>query len=98
MTGGPTVPTFSCEIHLLPKDFHARAHRHNSTTRYHVFRGKGITTVEGERLEWSQGDMFVIPPWLWHEHENASEGDAILFAMADWPTITALGLYREESA
>lgn len=98
VVGGEPMPMEeACEIHLLPPGFQARAHRHNSTTRYQVFRGSGCTIVDGERLDWSQGDMFVVPPWLWHEHENQSDGDAILFAMTDWPTIGALGLYREES-
>lgn len=96
MNGGPTSQTFSCEIQLLASRFKGKAHRHNSTTLYHAFRGSGVTTVEGERLEWSQGDMFAIPSWLWHQHEAGPDRDAILFAMTDWPTLTALGLYREE--
>jgi peptide/nickel transport system substrate-binding protein len=44
----------------------------------------------------SQGDIFVIPPWAWHSHENKSDGDSILYSMNDWPALKALGLYREE--
>ena len=96
LTGGPTLPTFACELQLFTPHQKLKAHRHNSTTIYHVFRGRGVTIVDGERLEWSQGDMFVIPPWAAHRHENLWDQDSILFSVCDWPTITALGLYREE--
>lgn len=96
LTGGPTLPTFACEISLFTPKLKTQTHRHISTTIYQVFRGRGATVVDGERLEWSQGDIFVVPPWTWHSHENLSQQDAILFSMNDWPALQALGLYREE--
>ncbi|SRR5713226_197243 len=95
--GGATLPTFACELQLLRPNEKTRSHRHNSTTIYHVFRGEGLTVADGERLEWSQGDIFVVPPWSWHKHENRSSQDAILFSIADWPAMMALGIYREET-
>lgn len=94
---GPTLPTFACEMTLFTPNQPTRAHRHNSTTIYHVFRGKGMTTIDGERFEWSKGDFLVIPPWALHRHENLGSDDAILFSICDWPTIKALGLYEEET-
>ena len=96
LDGGSTYPTYSCEIQLLPQTWKGQAHRHNSTTIYHAFRGSGSTVVEDERFEWSQGDIFVVPPWAWHTHENRLNDDAILFSITDQPAVTALGLYREE--
>jgi|SRR5579871_1016026 len=96
LTGGPTLPTFACEIQLLSPRLETQSHRHLSTTVYYVFRGEGATVVDGERLEWAKGDIFVVPPWTWHSHENRLGEDAILFSMDDWPAITSLGLYREE--
>jgi 1-hydroxy-2-naphthoate dioxygenase len=93
--GGATLPTFACEIELLPAELKTADHRHISTTIYQAFRGSGVTVAGGERLEWSQGDIFVIPPWTWHHHE-ATDADALLFSVDDWPTLQALGLYREE--
>jgi gentisate 1,2-dioxygenase len=72
------------------------AHRHLSSTIYHVVRGTGVTTVDGQRLEWEKGDIFVVPPWSWHHHENRAGEDAILFTMDDAPALAALGFYREE--
>ena len=55
-----------------------------------------VTVVDGQRMEWSQGDIFVIPPWSWHHHENSTDADSILFSVDDWPTFKSLDLYREE--
>jgi 1-hydroxy-2-naphthoate dioxygenase len=94
--GGPTAPTFSCEVQLLRPRERTRAHRHNSRTIYQAFRGRGVTVVEDERLEWSEYDKFFVPPWRWHYHENPSDQEAILYSITDWPAMLALGLYREE--
>jgi len=96
ITGGPTLPTFACELQLLTPKLHTKTHRHISTTIYQVFKGKGATEVDGQVLEWSEGDIFVIPPWAWHSHENRADDDSILYSMNDWPALKALGLYREE--
>lgn len=96
ITGGPTVPTFACEIQLLPANVKTEAHRHNSTTVYSAFRGDGVTIAGDTRLEWLRGDIFVVPPWVWHSHENRSRQDAILYSITDWPAMSALGLYRED--
>jgi len=96
ITGGPTLPTFACELQLLTPKLHTKTHRHISTTIYQVFKGKGATEVDGQLFEWSEGDIFVIPPWAWHSHENRADEDSILYSMNDWPALKALGLYREE--
>ena len=96
VTDGPTLPTFACEIQLLTPRLHTKTHRHLSTTIYQVFKGQGATEVDGEMLEWSEGDIFVIPAWSWHRHENRQDQDSILYSMNDWPAIQSLGLFREE--
>lgn len=96
-TGGPTLPTYSCEVQLLRPRETTRSHRHTSTTIYQAFRGSGATVIDGSRMEWGQGDLFVVPPWYWHHHENGLDEDVILFSITDWPAMKALGLYREEA-
>jgi gentisate 1,2-dioxygenase len=98
LTGGPTLPTFGCEIQLLPARLKARAHRHMSTAVYFVAEGEGETTIENEVFKWSRGDFFLIPPWQWHAHANTSERDAVLFSIDDAPSMQALGIYREQAA
>ena len=96
--GGPTLPTICWHVQLLRPLEQKRAHRHNSTAYYHVFQGEGVTVVEDQRLEWSSGDIFMVPPWTWHQHENSVLGDAILFSMDDWPAMSKLGFYKYEEA
>ena len=95
-TGGPTLPTIGCELQLLTPQQRLAAHRHLSTAIYYVVRGSGATIVDDETLTWSQGDVFLVPPWSVHRHENRSLEDAILFSMNDAPMTVAAGLYREE--
>jgi len=98
MTGGATLPTFACELQMLTPNLKTKAHKHLSTTIYQVFKGKGTTVVDGEPLEWNEGDIFVVPPWSTHHHENRSNEDSVLYSMDDWPAMKALALYREEEA
>jgi gentisate 1,2-dioxygenase len=96
-TGGHALPTLGCTIQLLRPGVHTRAHRHTSSTVYHVFRGRGWTVIDGQRFDWARGDFLVVPPWAWHEHANASATEeAILFGVNDLPALEALALYREE--
>jgi len=97
VSGGPTYLTYTAQMQLLSPRQLGKTHRHNSTSIYHVVEGSGVTTVDGERLEWSKGDIFVVPPWSWHSHENTEEKDALLYSIADWPAMQKLGLYREEA-
>jgi gentisate 1,2-dioxygenase len=97
LTGGPTLQTFSCQIQLLRPKEKTRSHRHTSTTVYHAFRGNGLTMVSANHLNWDPGDIFVVPSWQWHSHENTTDEDAILFSITDRPAAEVLGLYREEA-
>lgn len=97
-TGGPVMPTIDCWIQLLRPGEHTKAHRHTGSAIYNVVRGSGSSVINGQRFDWSPGDIFCIPTWSWHEHANASKSEgAILFSMNDTPVLQALGLYREES-
>jgi len=96
-TGGPVLPTLACWIQLLRPGVRPRAHRHASSAVYVVFEGSGESIIGGQRFLWERGDMFVIPPWTWHEHANPTGGEAILFSIHDTPVMEALGLYREEA-
>jgi len=98
VTGGPTLPTFSCEMQMLRPGEETKSHRHTSTAIYHVFRGKGFTVIGDTRYDWGTGDSFTVPLWRWHRHGNSSREEAILFGMNDRPVMDGLGFYREEGA
>jgi gentisate 1,2-dioxygenase len=93
--GGPTMPTFASSLQLLRKDEHTRAHRHTSSTIYHVAEGGGRSIIGGAEFAWEEGDTFVLPSWTWHEHESVG-GDAVLFSYTDRPVIETFRWYREE--
>src|SRR5688572_17800866 len=45
----------------------AECHRHTSSAARFVVMGRGAyTTVEGERLYMSPGDLVLTPGWSWH--------------------------------
>ncbi len=94
VTGGPTLPTISAFLQLLRKGEHTQPHRHTSSTIYHVAEGGGRSVIGGTEYKWEEGDTFVVPSWVMHEHE-ADGDDAVLFSYSDRPVIDAFGLYRE---
>ena len=96
--GGPTLPTIAWHAQLLRAGQKTRGHRHNSNTFYHGFEGAGAVVIEGQRLEWRQGDIFAVPAWTWHHHENSAQGESILFSIDDWPAQTKLGFFMKETA
>ena len=69
-TGGPVLPTMACMVQLLRPGEHTKAHRHTGSAVYHVVNGAGFTIIDGQRFNWSKGDIFALPPWALHEHAN----------------------------
>ena len=100
VTGGPTTVSIQAQVQMLRPGEETKPHRHTGSTRHHVVRGKGVTTVgkDGEtELAWSEKDLFYVPPWSWHQHRNESSTEpAILFSVNDYPLLKSLGMYREE--
>ncbi len=98
VTAGPTLPTVTCAMQLLPPGFRGKPHRHNSQVVYHVFRGQGATVVDGERFAWAKGDFLDVPHWAEHYHENPSNEDCLLFSFTDEPAMRALGLWETQES
>jgi gentisate 1,2-dioxygenase len=98
LTGGPTLPTMSCELQMLRPGEETKSHRHTSTAIYHVFRGSGFTMIDHQRFDWESGDSFTVPLWRRHRHGNSGRDEAVLFQMNDRPVLEALHFYREEAA
>jgi gentisate 1,2-dioxygenase len=95
ISNGPTIPTLSGAVQVLPPHFATQAHRHNCSTSYFVLQGEGVTSVDDEPIAWTKGDIFRVPPWRLHHHENQQSGDAVLYRVTDEPTMRAWGFYRE---
>ena len=104
VTGGPTMPTIACRAQWLAPGESTEAHRHTSSTIYHVIEGEGATVVGdqpkgGAEYGWGTRDCFFVPSMGWHRHVNRSKtSPALLFSVTDRPVLDSLGLYREEHA
>lgn len=93
-TGGPVMPTMGAQMQMLPGGMHTQAQRHTGSAVYHVAKGSGYSIINGQRFDWKEHDVFVIPSWAWYEHVNGSDTeDACLFNFNDHPTIQALDLW-----
>lgn len=96
-TGKPVMDTLTAWVQMIRPGIHTRAHRQVNSAVYHVLEGRGATIIDGVRFDWEQGDIFVIPSWVCHEHVNESKQErAILFSVQDTPVMVALGKYREQ--
>lgn len=97
VTGGSVMPTMGAQIQRLDPGFAGSAHRHTGNVVYTVAKGRGHSVIQGQRFDWHEKDIFVVPAWNWHEHHNDDQADdVVLFQFNDFPTIKALDLYVEE--
>ncbi|WP_159981444.1 MULTISPECIES: cupin domain-containing protein [unclassified Novosphingobium] len=97
-TGGPVMQTIGASMQMLRPGERTRAHRQTGSFVYQCAKGKGWSIINGQRFDWQERDIFVVPAWAYHEHANASASeDACLFTFNDLPVMRALGLYREEA-
>lgn len=97
LTGGPTLPTMSCRMQLLRPGEHLKAHRESTSTIYFVVSGSGHSVIDGQRFDWAEGDVFVVPNWSWHEHANPGDQRSLLFSVTDEPVMALLGMLRGEA-
>jgi gentisate 1,2-dioxygenase len=96
-TGRPPLATMGCEAQWLRPAERTRAERRTASAVVHVIEGTGESRVGDTLLDWGAGDTFVLPPWHWVEHRNASRSaPACLFQFNDEPALRALGLWDEE--
>jgi gentisate 1,2-dioxygenase len=93
-TGAPVMPTLGCEMHRLVPEGRTATTRRVRSSVFVVFAGSGSSVVNGQRFDWQQGDMFVVPTWAAVDHEAHEPSD--LFAITDAPVLQALGHYREQ--
>jgi gentisate 1,2-dioxygenase len=97
-SGGPVMPTIGASMQMLRAGQHTKAHRHTGSFVYQCAKGRGYSIINGQRFDWQERDIFVVPSWCWHEHVNLSDSeDACLFTFNDLPVMRALGIYREEA-
>lgn len=80
----------------IPAGTAQKPHRHNSVAvdmvidalpGVYTLLGKALNEnggiVEGKRVYWQPGTVFVTPPGLWHSHHNESGQDALILPVQD---------------
>lgn len=92
-----TLPTMTCRLHRFAAGEKTDRLRQTAHVIYHVVAGSGRTRAGDVTLDWTPGDIFVVPGWTWHDHE-CGDGQAILFSVSDEPVLKQFGLLRRETA
>jgi gentisate 1,2-dioxygenase len=92
--GGWVTPTMATQLALLPRGFVGAAHRSTDGLVFVCVEGRGTTRVEERTLEWSAGDVFVVPSWTHRAHDAIEE--SVLFAISDRAAQEALGIWCED--
>lgn len=93
--GEPAMNTMGLFMQRIERGRTTRRLQTTANNVYAVFRGHGTTVIDGERFDWSKGDVIVAPGWRPHHHE--AHGDAVLFRVTDAPVQQRLGLLRTAS-
>lgn len=95
VTGGPPLATLGCSMTRLRAGESLPALRQVGSSIVVVYRGRGHSTLNGERVDWDPFDMMAIPSWS--EVAHTAEDDTDLFVIHDGPVIQALGFGRPPS-
>lgn len=75
-----------------------KPHRHTNMALCIIVKGEGYSIIDGEKIEWEAGDVFIAPPWSEHEHCNTSETEqALFYTIQDVPVVSKLGIWFRES-
>jgi gentisate 1,2-dioxygenase len=74
-----TSPSFFATIAKLPPNKVDRPHRHTSAAINYIMWGHGRSVVNGEKIEWEEGDLhFSAPGWSIHNHASREQGCTVL--------------------
>ncbi len=92
--GSPAMDTIGLFMMRLAPHKKTTPFRTTANNIYAAVQGSGATTIDGERFEWTRGDVIAAPAWLPQFHEAAE--DALLFRVSDEPVMQRLGFYRIE--
>lgn len=94
LTGRSALPTLGLEMTRIKEGASTTPYRKTGSSVVVVFRGAGHSVIDGQRFDWSENDIFVVPSWVTVEHVAAELTD--LFVTTDRPVLEVLGLFREE--
>jgi uncharacterized RmlC-like cupin family protein len=96
----PVVPAAQdWDVFLHRISVHSGAHRHQGGLVIYVISGSGYTVVEGERKEWKEGDLLLLPvqpAGVLHQHFNTGDEPAEWIAFIYRPMHNAIGSFIEQ--
>jgi gentisate 1,2-dioxygenase len=95
-TGGALSRTIGAAAERIAGGASSPTRRETAGVVYHVYKGRGSTTVGTTSLHWEKGDTFCIPSWMPYRHEAAKS--TFLFRYDDRPVLEAIGAYRAEAS
>ena len=79
-------------LHEIPAGSRSGRHRHIAEELILVLRGSGYDMHDGERWEWTEGQLICIPTMTEHQHFSTGDTDALLLsAMPSHYTFLGLG-------
>jgi gentisate 1,2-dioxygenase len=93
--GSPALDTIALHMMRLKPGMRTAEHRSTANNLYAIVRGTGVSEVDGQRFNWSHGDVIAAPAWRPHHHEASD--DALIFRVTDEPVLRKLGFYRLSS-
>lgn len=79
-----TTPSFFASMASSPAGSSTNSHRHASVAINLHLDGHGHSYVNGERLDWSDGDLLLSAPG-WSPHGHHFEGDSTVLTVQDHP-------------
>jgi gentisate 1,2-dioxygenase len=97
VTGQSVFTTLGYTAQLLRPGEATLPKRETASTLYCCLKGRGTTEIAGQRFEWRENDIFVVPNHLWRRHINGDANNpAILYGVTDAPLLEKLGHYRAQ--
>jgi mannose-6-phosphate isomerase-like protein (cupin superfamily) len=87
------------DVFLHSISVHSGAHRHQGGLVIYVIRGSGYTVVEGDRKDWKEGDLLLLPVQpggVVHQHFNTGDEPAEWIAFIYRPMQNAIGSFIEQ--
>ena len=96
VTGEPVFPTLNYSAQLLRPGEETELKRETAGTFYVVIEGTGATEIGGQRFDWEQNDIFVVPNFVWRRHINTGKTDAMIYTVSDAALLRTIGQYRAQ--
>ncbi|WP_128645449.1 cupin domain-containing protein [Rhodococcus sp. BS-15] len=95
-THDPVTPVIDAAFTLLPAGTRTQPTRRTASAVLIGAQGRATVHVDGKPFRCNEGDSLAVPSWSSVSYVNDTDTPAVLFEFNDAPTMTALGLYREE--